>query len=113
MNQEIITYVEKYPEEIQNLFQNLRTIILNSTDKAVEEKLWAKLPSYYVEERFIRLIPFKDHINIEAHQISDYADKLAGYKFTATGMVQIGIKQAIPEDILKNIFNETLEKAIQ
>lgn len=28
---------------------------------------WAKLPSYYCGEKFIRIIPFKDHINIKSY----------------------------------------------
>ena len=31
--------------------------------------MWAKLPTYYVGESFVRLIPFKDHINIEAKAV--------------------------------------------
>ena len=35
----------------------------------LEEKLWAKLPGYYNGKNFIRLIPFKDYINIFANNI--------------------------------------------
>lgn len=35
-------------------------------DIIIEEKMWAKIPSYYYGEKFVRIIPFKDHINVEA-----------------------------------------------
>ncbi|MGN0250388.1 MAG: hypothetical protein ACI4EH_03350 [Oliverpabstia sp.] len=64
----------------------------------------AKLPSYYVDESFVRLIPFKDHINIEAKAAIQHKEELACYKITPKGMVQIYLKQDITYDILKQIF---------
>lgn len=56
----------------------------------------------------MRLIPFKDHINVEAKAVLKYEDRLAGYKVTPKGMLVISIKQDIPVDVLKQIFAETL-----
>ena len=75
-----------------------------------EEKLWAKLPSFYVGDNFIRLIPFKDHMNIEAQAITKHANELAGYKITPKGMLQLYLKQEVPAEVLKKIFSETLER---
>ena len=70
--------------------------------------MWAKLPSYYVGEAFVRLIPFKDHINIEAQAVVQHKEEFAGYKITPKGMVQIFVNQDIPYEVLKQIFAETL-----
>ncbi len=70
--------------------------------------MWAKLPSYYAGESFVRLIPFKDHINIEAHAVVQHKEELTGYKITPKGMLQIYLKQGIPYEVLKQIFTETL-----
>ncbi len=106
MNEQIQQYLSGYPEEIASLFAQLRQLIY---DCAVpEETLWARLPSYLAGDRFVRLIPFKDHINIEARAILSHREELAGYKITPKGMLQIYVKQAIPCDVLKNIFTETL-----
>ena len=91
------------------MYNNIRQIILDSVSSEPEETLWAKLPSYYVGETFVRLIPFKDHINIEANAISEYKDVLSGYKVTPKGMLQIFLKQELPIDVLKQIFAKTLE----
>lgn len=69
-----------------NMYHALRTLILDSAPAAPQEKLWAKLPSYYVGEAFVRLIPFKDHINIEASAAAAHRQELAGYKMTPKGM---------------------------
>lgn len=108
MEKEIKEYLTKYSTEINHLYINLRDAVYSSTSYAIEEKMWAKLPSYYVDEKFIRLIPFKDHINVEAQKIIDYKDELGGYKITPKGMLQIYVDEDIPMEVLKKVFKETL-----
>lgn len=110
MNEQIKAYIEKYPDEIIAMFTDLRKLIYDSVSVAIEETLWAKLPSFNNGEKFVRLIPFKDHINIEATAIINHKDKLSGYKITPKGMLQIYLKDEIPCDVLKEIFKETLGK---
>ena len=109
MNEQVKDYLDKYPSEIIDMFNNLRKMIFDSVSCEPEETLWAKLPSYYVGESFVRLIPFKDHINIEAQAVIQHKEELACYKITPKGMLQIYLKQDIPYEVLKQIFAETLE----
>lgn len=109
MNEQVKDYIDKYPREIIDMYSYLRQMIFDSVSCEPEETLWAKLPSYYVGESFVRLIPFKDHINIEAQAVIQHKEKLAGYKITPKGMVQIYLKQDIPCEVLKQIFAETLK----
>ena len=109
MNTHVKEYIEKYPSEIVDLFNRLRQLIWDSVSSEPEEMLWAKLPSYYVGERFVRLIPFKDHINIEALAVIQHKEELSGYKVTPKGMLQIFVNQQIPTEALMRIFAETLE----
>ena len=108
MNEEIKEYIEKFPSEICGLFLALRDLLYNSVSTNIEEKMWAKLPTYYVGESFVRLIPFKDHINIESTSIMNYKEELKSFKITPKGMLQIYANQEIPSAILKQIFVETL-----
>lgn len=108
MNSEVKNYIEKYSVEIQEMFIALRRVIKQSIANEIEEKLWAKLPSYYIGDRFIRLIPSKDHINIEAVAIMEYKKELEGFKITPKGMLQVYPNQNIPCDILQIIFKTTL-----
>lgn len=108
MNEKIKEYIEKYPAEIIDMYKLLRQLIYDSVSLPVEEKMWAKLPSYYVGERFVRFIPFKDHINIEAKAVIEHRAELSDYKITPKGMLQIYINQDIPSDILLRIFAEDI-----
>ena len=109
MKEQVKEYIDKYPSEIIDMYNNLRQSIYDSVSCEPEETLWAKLPSYYVGESFVRLIPFKDHINIEAQAVIQHKEELTGYKITPKGMLQIYLKQDIPYEVLKQIFAETLE----
>ena len=108
MNGDVENYLEKYPDEIKKLFHGLRETVLKSTSQEVGERLWAKLPSYYSGEKFVRLIPFKDHINVEAAAVASHRDELSGYKITPKGMLQIFVGKEVPADVLIRIFKETL-----
>ena len=108
MNEQVKEYIDKYPDAVIDMFNSLRQIIFDSVSCKPEETLWAKIPSYYVDEAFVRLIPFKDHINIEAQSVIQHKEELAGYKITPKGMLQIYLKQDIPYEALKQIFAETL-----
>jgi hypothetical protein len=108
MNEQIKEYLEKYPSEITTMYNTLRNLIFDSAPSEPQETLWAKIPSYYIGDSFVRLIPFKDHINIEAKAVLEHQEELSGYKITPKGMLQVFMKQEIPENILKQIFVETL-----
>ena len=108
MNEQVQTYIDKYPAEVVELFKALRQMIYDSIAVDLEETLWAKLPSYYNGEAFVRLIPFKDHINIEARTAFRHKEELSGCKITPKGMVQVYVKQDVPFEVLKQIFIETL-----
>ena len=110
MNEQIREYIDKYPSEIIDMFNDLRKLIFDSVSVEPEEILWAKLPSYYVGESFVRLIPFKDHINVEAQAVNQHKQELTDYKITPKGMTQIYLKQSIPDEIMKQIFAETLKR---
>ncbi len=109
MDQSIQDYIDKHDAPIQELFMCLRYIILSSTDMPIDEKLWAKLPSYYVGDHFVRLIPFKNHINIEAKALSGYFDDLKTYCFTPKGMLQIKPGDTVPRNILLQAFCATFK----
>lgn len=110
MNEQVKKYIDKYSAEIIDMFNNLRQMIFDSVSCELEEVLWTKLPSYCAGKSFVRLIPFKDHINIEARAVISHKEELAGYKITPKGMLQIHLKQDIPSEILEHIFAETLKQ---
>ncbi len=109
MKEDIYIYLEKFEEQTKQRFWDLHKLIYESTSSSIDEKLWAKLPSFYVNDNFVRLIPFKDHINIVAKAVVFHKGELLGYKITPKGMLQIFHSQQIPCELLKTIFKESLE----
>ena len=108
MKKEVQEYTQKYSDDIQKLFNDLRNLVYQSIPCEIEEKLWAKIPSYYMGEKFIRIMSFKDHINIEAKAVVGYKHQLEQFKITPKGMLQIYLNQNIPDNVLITIFYETL-----
>lgn len=109
MNEQVNAYISSYPREIIDLFDRLRQLVFDSAPREPEEKLWARMPSYSVGEQFVRLIPFKDHINIEAQAILSHREALSGYKITPKGMLQVFANQQIPGEVLLKVFKETFQ----
>jgi hypothetical protein len=109
MNAEFERYLEKFDVETRTRFVLLAELVHESTSQIIEEKLWAKLPSFYVGGRFVRIIPFKDHINIEAKAILSHQETLHEFQVTPKGMLQIKHKQKVPSEVLKKIFQESFE----
>lgn len=107
MKDQIKAYLSKYPNEMIDMYVKLRAIICDSTSHKIEETLWAKIPSFYVGDAFVRLIVFKDHMNIEANAMIHYKDELKDYKLTPKGMLQLYLEDHIPNHILKKVFAET------
>jgi len=108
MNEEIRARLETFPADVRELFLHLRTLIYDSSPAEPAEMQWARMPSYSVGNAFVRLIPFKDHINIEAKAVALHREELTGYKITPKGMLQIYVNQPVPEEALRRIFAETL-----
>jgi uncharacterized protein YdhG (YjbR/CyaY superfamily) len=109
MKEDIYNYLEKFEKQTKQRFCVLYELIYESTSRNIDEKLWAKLPSFYADDNFIRIIPFKDHINIEAKAVAFHKDELSGYKITHKGMLQIFHNQPLPCEVLKIIFKESFE----
>ena len=108
MKEEIYNYLETLNEETKQRFHQLYNLIYENTSCTIEEKMWAKLSSFYNHDNLIRIIPFKDHINIEAKAAVLYKEELSAYKFTPKGMLQISHSQPVPEKLLITIINESL-----
>ncbi|MDE7164275.1 MAG: DUF1801 domain-containing protein [Clostridiales bacterium] len=97
----------KYSVELRDLFAQLNDLIFAAVP-SVNARLWGGLPSYYVKDKFVRLIPSKNHINVEAEALLNYKAQLSDYEFTPKNMLRICVGQVVPADILKAAIVETL-----
>lgn len=96
---------------ILQILSAIRQTLFDSAPDEPEEKRWAKLPSCFSDAAFVRLIPFQNHINIEARAVLQHREVLEGFRITPQGMLQIYEKQEIPHVILQRIFAESLAAA--
>lgn len=56
----------------------------------------------------MRLIPFKNHINVETKFSIQHREDLADYAITLKEMLQIFTNQDVPVNILAIVFKKTL-----
>ncbi len=108
MKEEIYNYINNFGEQTKERFEILYDLIYQDSTLVIDEKLWAKLPSFSVGKNVVRLIPFNDHINVNAKSVILHKDELSGYKITPKGMLQIFHNQEIPIKQLRIIFEESL-----
>lgn len=101
--------IAKFSTEVKTMFESVAGLVMQAAPNA-EARMWAGLPSFYVGEAFVRVIPFKDHLNIEAAALLNYKEQLDGYKFTSKNMLQIFVGQPVPSNILIEAIAKTLIK---
>ena len=109
MNEQVKAYLGKYSAELVRLFEDLGQMIFDAAGADIREDLWARIPSYYAGEAFVRLIPFKDHINVEAAAVLQHKDDLQGYKITPKGMLQIYLWAAYSKGFADGNFQRNAE----
>ncbi|MDD6882421.1 MAG: DUF1801 domain-containing protein [Eubacteriales bacterium] len=107
MDEQAEVYMQKYPKSVVDLFLSLRQTIYDSVTGVLTEKMWARMANYSIGDKFVRLIPFQDHINMEAQAILQYKEELSEYKITPRGMLQIYLVQNIQSEVLIRIFAKT------
>lgn len=106
-NLEISKYIDKFEGTKKERLIIIRDLIHKSVPE-IKEKIWARIPSFYIDKEMIQFLAFKDHINIFANQIISNKDALSGYKVTDKGTLQIYDNQDIPIEILRKIFVDSV-----
>lgn len=104
---EISKYIDKFEGTTKERIVIIRDLIHESVP-VIKEKVWARIPSFYIDKNMIQFLAFRDHINIFANQVINNKDALSGYKITDKGTLQIYDNQAIPIEILRKIFIESV-----
>lgn len=102
-SEEITKYFAKYGSDKKERLDIIRNLIHDNLLN-INEKMWTKVPCFYIEEMMIVLRVFDDHINFIADTVIDHKEALKDYKITPTGMLQIFDDQELPVDTLKKII---------
>jgi uncharacterized protein YdhG (YjbR/CyaY superfamily) len=96
-------YIGTFPNNIQNVLEEIRQAIREAAPKA-EETISYQIPAFKLNGDLVWFAAFKDHIGFypRASGIEVFKEKLAGYEISK-GTVRFPINEPIPFDLIKEI----------
>lgn len=97
-------YISGFPQDVQSILQQIRSIIKNSAPDA-EEKISYGMPAFTLHGRpLVYFAAFKNHIGFYPlpQGIKAFEKELAGYK-TSKGAVQFPLDKPVPVSLITNI----------
>ena len=98
-------YIATFPEETQEMLQEMRTII-RSTAPAAEETISYAIPSFKLNGTYlIYFAGYKHHIGMYPVPSTDeFEVDYAGYKTSGKGAIQFPLDKPLPVDLIKKIL---------
>lgn len=109
---EVDQYISELPEDIQNITEALRKIILDASPNLIEEYKWS-MPNYSYNGLVCYLQASKKHVNLGFHNGVELQEKDTNQLLQGSGkgMRHIRIKKI--EDIQPDVFTEFIIMAIE
>ncbi|MBK7476466.1 MAG: DUF1801 domain-containing protein [Haliscomenobacter sp.] len=113
--QTIAQYIDGFPQEIQSLLEELRSVIKEEAPEA-EETISYQLPTFKLHGNLIHFGAFKNHIGLypTPSGMEQFKDALSAYE-TAKGSVKFPLNQPLPWNLIREIvrfrLKENREKA--
>jgi len=113
--QSIDEYIANFPQEIQEILQELRATIHGAAPGA-EEAISYQMPTFKLEGNLVHFAAYKNHIGFypTPSGIENFKEELSAYE-GAKGSVKFPINQPLPLDTIAKIVKfrvkENLEKA--
>ena len=115
---EIEIYIKQFPDNVQEILQNIRKLINDNAPEA-DELFSYGMPAYKLNKKpLVYFAAFKKHIGLYATPSGhkEFQDKLAKYK-QGKGSVQFPIDKPIPYKLIRRIVKfkvtENYEKTIK
>lgn len=113
---DIDEYIASFPENIQKLLEQIRSIIQKAAPEAIETISYA-MPTFKLNGILVHFAAFQNHIGFYALPSGNEAfqKELSAYK-TGKGSIQFPLNEPLPEalitEIVKFRVQENLEKAL-
>lgn len=104
MNDEIDQYISGFPQEVQKILSQIRSIIKSAAPEAVESITYG-MPAYKTNSKpLVYFAGYENHIGFYATPTGheQFASELSQYK-QGKGSVQFPLNQPIPFDLIKRI----------
>ena len=106
-------YIMQFPQELQEVLQQLRKTIRASAPEA-EERISYQMPAYYYKGNLVYFAAFKKHIGFypTPSGIEAFKDELTGFK-QSKGTVQFPAGKPLPFDLISRIVKYRVEENIK
>lgn len=108
-------YIASFPEDIQNILNDIRATIRAAAPEATE-KISYQMPTFFLNGNLVHFAAFKTHIGFypTPSGIDEFKAELSKYK-GGKGSIQFPIDQPVPLDLIAKIVkyrvSENLKKA--
>jgi hypothetical protein len=105
-------YIVDLSEDIQNITNALRKIILDSSLELIEEYKWS-MPNYSCNGLVCYLQASKKHVNLGFHKGNELEDKDIHNVLQGTGKTMRHIRIKKMEDIQRDVITPLIEAAVE
>lgn len=108
-------YIASFPEDIQNILNDIRATIRAAAPEATE-KISYQMPTFFLNGNLVHFAAFKNHVGFypTPSGIDEFKAELSKYK-GSKGSIQFPIDQPVPLDLIAKIVkyrvSENLKKA--
>lgn len=109
-------YIASFPEDIQNILNDIRATIRAAAPEATE-KISYQMPTFFLNGNLVHFAAFKNHVGFypTPSGIDEFKAELSKYK-GGKGSIQFPIDQPVPLDLIAKIvkyrISENLKKAV-
>ncbi len=96
-------YIASFPENVQNVLQQVRQAIREAAPDA-KEAISYQIPAFQLNGNLVWFAAFKDHIGFypRASGIEEFKEKLSAYEISK-GTVRFPLDKPIPLELIKEI----------
>ncbi|HSM24170.1 MAG TPA: DUF1801 domain-containing protein, partial [Anaerolineaceae bacterium] len=101
--QTIDEYIAQFPEDIQKILQEVRSVVKESAPDATE-KISYQMPTFFLKGNLVHFAAYKNHIGFYPvpSGIEKFKEELSQFK-GAKGSVQFPIDKPMPLDLISRI----------
>lgn len=96
-------YIAQFPEEIQQILRQVRTVIHAAVPEATE-KISYQMPTFFLGGNLIHFAAFKQHIGVypSGSELGALKDEVARYR-TSKGTLQFPLGEPIPYELIGRV----------
>ena len=106
-------YIAQFPEDIQTILLEIRSVIQEAAPQATE-KISYQMPTFYLNGNLVHFAVFKNYIGFypDPSGIEQFKKELSSYK-SGKGNVQFPLDQPMPYDLIRKIVLFRVEENLQ